>query len=360
MKASGEKRTKRGPAAGAIAVGGMAAALMVVGPAPAPANAAGPAGREPVPMMYIGDVRVNEGEFDSAVAKIPITLSAPLAADTYFTVQTVDDAKGGAQAGQDYKPKNVRKKMRAGATSAVIAVPILGDAKPEGLEQVRVRFTALGAPVAIVKDLGSVTIVDDDDGSGAEVPAVLSASATSVVEGDAVKRSVPVTLRLSRAQASDVTVTWKAVGDTATPDSDFKAMSKTTVIKAGRVHKTVKVPMYGDSSVEADEQMRVVVTSVAGASGLSISVDPLNGIVVMMDDDADSDDDGLPDVAERYTKTDPHGRDTDGDQLADGDEVRLLFTSPLQADTDADGFDDLVELKAGTDPLDAADRPFVD
>ena len=352
MKVSREKRTKRG-----IAAGGMAAAALIVAGA-GPAHAAGPALREPAPMMYIGDVRVNEGDFDSAVAKIPITLSAPLSTDMYFTVQTVDDAKGGAQAGQDYKPKNVRRKIRAGATSATVSVPILSDAKPEGLERVPVRLTALGAPVAIVKELASVTIVDDD--SGAEVPAVLSASATSVVEGNAAKRGVPVTFRLSQAQASDVTVTWKAVGDSATPDSDFKSMAKSTVIRAGRVHKTVSLPMYGDSSIEADEQMRLVVTSVAGAAGLTISADPLSGMIIMVDDDADRDDDGLPDVAERYTKTDPQVRDTDGDQIADGDEVRLLFTNPLQADTDADGFDDLVELKAGTDPLDAADHPFVD
>ena len=365
MKVSGEKRTKPGRSVGGMAVngiviGGMAAALMIAGGTPA--QAAGPGGREPVPMMYVGDVRVNEGEFDSAVAKIPITLSAPLSVDTYFTVQTVDDAKGGAQPGQDYKAKNVRKRIRAGVTSATISVPILSDTKPEAFERVPVRLTAVGAPVAIVKDVGTVTIVDDDAGagSGTEAPTVLSASATSVFEGDAVKRGVPVTVRLSRAQASDVTVSWKAVGDSAGPGTDFKPMTRTTVIKAGRVNKTVRLPMYGDTAIEADEQMRVVVTSFAGASGMTISTDPLSGMVFMVDDDADSDDDGLPDVAERYTKTDPHRRDTDGDQIVDGDEIRLLSTNPLQADTDSDGFDDLVELKAGTDPLDPADWPTVD
>ena len=73
MKASGKKRTKRGPSVKGIAVGGIAAVLMISGGAPA--HTAGAAEREPVPIMYIGDVRVNEGEFDSAVAKIPITLS---------------------------------------------------------------------------------------------------------------------------------------------------------------------------------------------------------------------------------------------------------------------------------------------
>ena len=314
-------------------------------------------------MMYVGDVRVNEGEFDSALAKIPITLSAPLATDVYVMVQTVDGAKGGAEAGQDYKPRNVRKKLRAGLTSATVSVPILSDSKPEALEQVQVRLTADGvAPVAIVKGTGNVTIVDDDgSGGGGPVPATsVSASAASVVEGDARKRGVPVTFRLSKPQTSDVTVTWKAVDGSATSESDFKAMAKTTVIKAGRVHKTVSLPMYDDDIVENDEQMRVVITNIGGGSDMSISPDPLSGMVFMIDDDADSDDDGLPDVAERYTKTDPQVRDTDGDHLADGDEVRLLFTSPMHADTDNDGFDDLVELKAGTDPSDPASHPFVD
>ncbi len=89
---------------------------------------------------------------------------------------------------------------------------------------------------------------------------------------------------------------------------------------------------------------------------------------------ADTDADGLPDGLERYTYgTDPARRDTDGDTLDDGYEVlpkqldlvvdgradvRSVVTSPLLADTDADGLSDADEMigtwSAGlrTDPTD--------
>jgi hypothetical protein len=50
-------------------------------------------------------------------------------------------------------------------------------------------------------------------------------------------------------------------------------------------------------------------------------------------------------------ETDANKPDTDGDGLADGDEIDLLRTSPLKADTDSDGFSDSAEIKSGYDPL---------
>ena len=43
-------------------------------------------------------------------------------------------------------------------------------------------------------------------------------------------------------------------------------------------------------------------------------------------------------------------RDTDDDRISDYDELYVLRTSPYLFDTDGDGFDDLVEVNAGTDP----------
>ena len=54
-------------------------------------------------------------------------------------------------------------------------------------------------------------------------------------------------------------------------------------------------------------------------------------------------------------KTDPRRRDTDGDGLTDGYEVRQSFTNPLKRDTDGDGIGDGDEVRAGSDPLDPLD-----
>ena len=61
---------------------------------------------------------------------------------------------------------------------------------------------------------------------------------------------------------------------------------------------------------------------------------------------ADTDGDGLTDSAEVNTyKTDPIKADSDGDGLSDGDEVSKYKSNPLMADSDKDGLSDGDEVK---------------
>ncbi len=70
----------------------------------------------------------------------------------------------------------------------------------------------------------------------------------------------------------------------------------------------------------------------------------------------DTDGDGLADDEEVNThNTDPLAADTDGDGLGDGQEIDG-GTDPLNVDTDGDGSSDAAELLFGADPLDAEDR----
>src|SRR5215207_3414614 len=66
----------------------------------------------------------------------------------------------------------------------------------------------------------------------------------------------------------------------------------------------------------------------------------------------DQDADNLADELEPGLGLDPTNPDTDGDHVADGDELNLYGTGPLNADTDGDGVTDGEELFAThTDPL---------
>jgi hypothetical protein len=66
----------------------------------------------------------------------------------------------------------------------------------------------------------------------------------------------------------------------------------------------------------------------------------------------DQDADNAPDEIEPGLGLDPTNADTDGDHVADGDELNLYRTDPLNGDTDGDGIGDGEELFAtNTDPL---------
>ena len=69
------------------------------------------------------------------------------------------------------------------------------------------------------------------------------------------------------------------------------------------------------------------------------------------EDAADEDEDVLPSHDERALGTDPTNSDSDGDNLKDGDEVRIYHTNPLNKDTDGDDLLDGDEvLRYRTDP----------
>ena len=71
----------------------------------------------------------------------------------------------------------------------------------------------------------------------------------------------------------------------------------------------------------------------------SLCIDELDDLDYRRDWLDDSDGDGIPDDRESETNTSPYDDDTDGDGIPDGYE-----------DPDGDGYDNLEELAAGTDP----------
>lgn len=72
-----------------------------------------------------------------------------------------------------------------------------------------------------------------------------------------------------------------------------------------------------------------------------------NGVT---DGNEDFDTDGLTNYQEYVQGTSPWNRDSDLDELSDGDEVNIYNTNPLEPDTDFDGLSDADEIVLGTNP----------
>lgn len=120
-----------------------------------------------------------------------------------------------------------------------------------------------------------------------------------------------------------------------------------------------------DGSMAGDGISRWNVVRVRGGMAEAV-LDDFDGIRLQPGDalhlvyDEDRDGDGLGIRTERRLGTDDTRVDTDGDGLADGDEVlhgwsaddplpRHAISDPTRADTDGDGLDDAAERQAGTD-----------
>ncbi len=92
-------------------------------------------------------------------------------------------------------------------------------------------------------------------------------------------------------------------------------------------------------SVESVESVETVEPVVADAAPVS-------------ETGTDLDEDNYPDALETDLGLDPYNVDTDGDGVADGDEINLYGTEPTVFDTDGDGLSDGQDLyDARTDPL---------
>jgi hypothetical protein len=72
----------------------------------------------------------------------------------------------------------------------------------------------------------------------------------------------------------------------------------------------------------------------------------------------DTDSDNLTDGQELLVyNTDPTKKDSDDDGLIDGDEVKIYMTNATNPDSDGDGYSDGDEVKNNTDPLNENDYP---
>jgi hypothetical protein len=119
--------------------------------------------------ISIGDVVIAEGDALTRPAKLPITLSAPAATDMTITLTRSGTA---VRLTDDKMPAVKRVLVRAGHSSALVAVPILGDRLREQDETLYFEASATGMPFAA--RIGSVLIRDEASDAG---PVVASAPA---------------------------------------------------------------------------------------------------------------------------------------------------------------------------------------
>uniref|UniRef100_UPI004048BC5C VCBS domain-containing protein n=1 Tax=Polynucleobacter sp. TaxID=2029855 RepID=UPI004048BC5C len=98
-------------------------------------------------------------------------------------------------------------------------------------------------------------------------PAVTVFAADATVQEADVSKTV--TLYLSEARDTDVTVNYHLGGGTATSGNDYTATSGTLTIAAGLTSGSISLPILADSAAEGNETVRVIIDSVSGATAMN-------------------------------------------------------------------------------------------
>lgn len=213
----------------------------------------------------IADAVVTEGQSGTRTLSFQVSLASALITSTQVSYATVN---GTATAGSDYTAASGLLTFSPGQTTATVSVTVAGDTTPEADETLTV---VLSNPVGsqIVRGTATGTIYNDDGVSITDI---------SVVEGPT--RTIAVTVSLSGAAATPITVNYQTRDGTATAGLDYTATSGSLTFAAGETSKTINVGIIDDTIFEGNETFQILLTAGANAT----IVDGIGTVTITNDD----------------------------------------------------------------------------
>jgi hypothetical protein len=204
--------------------------------------------------VSVADATIAEGNTGLVSAAVVLTLSGPAPAPVRLSYATAD---GSAVAPGDYRSRTGTLLIPSGATSATIAVTVVGDTAQEPDEAFAVTLTAVTSGPAVISDASAtVTITNDDANVGVSVADV------AIIEGDRGAADVVIAVTLTAAAPSIVRVAYATADGTARAGADYRALNGTLAIAAGATTGTIKVKVIGDIVAEPQESFLLTLTGV--------------------------------------------------------------------------------------------------
>ncbi|MFH0883477.1 MAG: Calx-beta domain-containing protein, partial [bacterium] len=231
-----------------------------------------------LPAISVSDASATEGDNGSKAVTVTFTLSAPADGPVSVDYSTLG---GTASAGDDYLFATGTLIFAPGDISKQVTVSVFGDLRVEPDETFSVQLSnPVGA--TIVDGAGTIAIVNDDVAIGPILPS-LSVSDAKIIEGDKTnKTKVNVTVTLSQASATPVTVHLATENGTAVSGSDYVSANTIITFAAGETTKQYTMIVNGDKVGEADEWFGVRLSDVTGAT----IADDFGKVTILNDDGA--------------------------------------------------------------------------
>ncbi len=224
------------------------------------------------PQISIFSATNSEGNTSAVTMTFSLRLSAPHALTTSVAWATSD---GVALAGLDYVATNGLAFIPPGATSATVAVAILGDVLNEANETLFINlFDATNAD--IFRSTATGTISDNDP-----LPQLFISDA-AVTERDGETTNATFSVRLSAVSGRSVTANYVTANGTALAGLDYLEGYGTLTFPPGVTNQTVIVPVLGDQIQEPAKTFSVTITSAGSAS-----IADGQGVCTLTDNDID-------------------------------------------------------------------------
>ncbi len=301
--------------------------------------------------LEIADAQLVEGDAGTAELRFDVSLDAAVDVGLSVDFATAEDSATAS----DFSAASGTLFFTGNAGEVVqVVVDVLGDEVAELDEDFFVQLSALsagGRTVSLLDAEALGTIVDDDT-------LCLSIADDDVVEGGpstpSGDRSLRLAVSVDGASDAGFGVVVASMDGTATlADNDYLPLADTLFFSGadGQMVDAVVVAL-GDEDGEGDEVLFVSLVQVL-AGGRAVKLVRADGVGTILDDDSDSDRDGLTDAFEQMIGTDPLSKDSDGDGIEDGVE-NAIGTDPTDPAEPADRTDaDMDGIPAGFDSDDS-------
>ena len=240
------------------------------------------------------DASINIADNDSATVSIAATTDANeagtvdglftltmTAASETATVVSYTVSGTATNSGTDYTSLSGSVTIPANSTTATIDVTgIIDDALVEGDETVIVTLTGTDDGLIGVDATAATVTLLDNDSATVSIAATTDANEAGSVDG-------LFTLTQTATAVSDTTIGYTVAGS-ATPGTDYTALSGTVTIPAGSTTATIDVTgIVADSLVEGTESIEITLGSITASDpGITIDAANDNDAIDILDGDA--------------------------------------------------------------------------
>ncbi|MBI3417306.1 MAG: DUF11 domain-containing protein [Verrucomicrobia bacterium] len=233
-----------------------------------------------LPVIFINDVSLSEGNAGTTPANFTVSLSSPSAQLITVNYSTTN---GTATAGSDYSAASGVVIFNPGETVKFIPVNVFGDTQVESDETFTVNLTtAVNATIA--RRVGTGTILNDDSTATA---LLISVNDAQLVEGDSGTTNMVFSVVLSAPLTNGfIVVNYTTSDGTATAGVDYVgATNGSAIFFPNSTTIPIRIPVLGDLFIEPDETFFVTLSSVTNFQGATVTLVRTNAQGTILNDD---------------------------------------------------------------------------